>query len=397
MNIPIKAQKNLTVRYSAHQLTYWAMYSGVFSFATTYLLEKGFSTSQIGILLACANFSSGVVQPALASFVDRVQRPNLPHLMSILAIVSFCCFSVIVLLTPPLPLFALLYLIGALAFDVMVPLMNAVSVYYNARNFPINYGVGRGIGSLAFSFASLCLGYIIRYLGVDWMLRSVLGMLVVFVLITIGYPRAGGKISKSEEKKKQGNTSVLQFFIHYQWYSVSLLGILFLAMFHAMTENYLIETIRRLGGDSGNVGVALFIATATAVPVLLCFDLIQKRLGNSIILKTSGVMFTVKAVLLLLAPNIESIYAIQLLQMVTYAFLSPVQMYYAREQVAASDMVKGQAFITASYTLGCALGNLIGGQIITFWGVITMLALGVVMAITGTLILFVSVRRSDNP
>ena len=36
-----------------------------------------------------------------------------------------------------------------------------------------------------------------------------------------------------------------------------------------------------------------------------------------------------------------------------------------RIKVHAADMVKGQAFITASYTLGCAAGNFIGGQLLS--------------------------------
>lgn len=391
--------RNLTLRYGLHQMLYWVMYAGIFSFATTYLLEKGFSAAQIGIILACANFSSGALQPLLAGFADRFRRPILPLLISSLAALSFLCFAAILLLAPPLPIFALLYLIGALAYDIIVPLMNSVNVYYNARGFSINYGVGRGVGSLAFSMASLCLGYVIRYFGPDWMIGSVLGLIVLFIAVTLSYPKTAGEYSGRTEQENTApdNTPFLQFFRRYRWYCFSLAGVLFLAMFHAMTENYLIETMRRMGGDSGNVGMALAIATSTATPVLLFFDRIQKRLSSSRILKIAGAMFTVKALLFLIAPSIESIYVIELLQMVTYAFLSPVQMYYARERVSAADMVKGQAFITASYTIGCALGNLIGGQIIAFSGVTAMLAAGIVMAALGTVILFVSSGQTDIP
>lgn len=48
--------KNLTLRYSWTQFTYWAASSGAASFATTYLLNKGYSSGIVGILLAFANF-----------------------------------------------------------------------------------------------------------------------------------------------------------------------------------------------------------------------------------------------------------------------------------------------------------------------------------------------------
>ena len=65
-------------------------------------------------------------------------------------------------------------------------------------------------------------------------------------------------------------------------------------------------------------------------------------------------------------------------------------------KIRRADMVKGQAFITASYTLGCALGNFCGGVLVEHCGVVTMLASGVAMAAAGTLVLFLTVDKTDR-
>ena len=390
--------RNLTFRYSLQQMAYWAVYAGPVSFAATYLLDKGFHASQVGIVLACSNFFSCLLQPVLANFADRAKRPVLPGLLTGLAALSFCCFAAILLFAPPPPIFAVLYLAGVLSFDVMIPLLNSTSIYYSLRKYPINYGIGRGIGSLAFSVASMGIGYIMELAGSDWMPRIELGLLALFILITLGYPKVDGVIPETagKEAQKQESCSLIRFFSRYKWYNLSLLGVLFLAMFHAMTENYLIEIVRRLGGDSGSVGIALFVATVVEVPVLFCFDRIQSRISCSTILKISGLMFILKAVLFLAVGSVFGIYLIEVLQVVTYALLSPVQMYYARERVEPADMVKGQSMITASYALGCALGNLIGGQLIGYFSVVTMLIAGIVMAVLGTLTLFLTLGRRDR-
>lgn len=155
----MKKSNSLTVRYGVQQMTYWGMFAGVVSFAATYLLDKGFHASQVGIILACANFSSCMLQPMLASYADRLSRPILPRLITMISALSFCCFGVILLLSPPLPLFAFLYFLGVMSLDAMLPLLNAINVYYNARQYHINYGIGRGLGSLAFSL-SPCLSAI---------------------------------------------------------------------------------------------------------------------------------------------------------------------------------------------------------------------------------------------
>jgi len=87
--------------------------------------------------------------------------------------------------------------------------------------------------------------------------------------------------------------------------------------------------------------------------------------------------------------------SIQLLQATSYTFLSPIQMYYANNKIGAADMVKGQAFITASYTLGCAAGNFTGGQLISAFGVRVMLIAGIIMAVAGTVVFFLTVEKKD--
>ena len=59
-------------------------------------------------------------------------------------------------------------------------------------------------------------------------------------------------------------------------------------------------------------------------------------------------------------------------------------------------MVKGQAFTTAAYTLGCAAGNFAGGQRISGFGLRAMLIAGVVMAVAGTLVFFLTVEKNDT-
>jgi len=169
-----------------------------------------------------------------------------------------------------------------------------------------------------------------------------------------------------------------------------------LGMFHAMTENYLIEIVTPLGGDSGSVGTALFIATAIEALVLVYFDKVRKKFSDYTLLKTAGISFLLKGVLFLLARNVTTIYFIQLLQATSYTLLSPTQMYYANRKIAPADMVKGQAFITASYTLGCAAGNFTGGQLLSAFHVTALLMAGIVMAAAGTVILFLTVDKKDT-
>ena len=382
----------LTIRYALHQLAYWAAAAGVMSFATTFLLQRGFPATQVGTIMAAGTILSCLTQPVLAERADRSPQILFP-LITGLTVFSGACFACVLLPGLPRAAFALLYLLGVWAFDAMMPLMNSVCVHFIALGCPINYGVSRAAGALSFAVAALGIGYLMERMGADSMILLSLMLLLLCAVITLGYPR-GGKTAAQAEQTVQ-SCSVAEFFRRYRWYCMSLLGILLLGMFHAMTENYLIAIFERLGGGSSNVGVALFIPTVVEAVVMVYFNRIRSKISDNWLLRWAGITFLVKSFVFLFAPSIPVIYAAQVLQATSYGFLSPTQMYYADAKVHRSDMVKGQAFITAAYSLGCAMGNFMGGVLVQHCGVVTMLAAGVGMAAAGTVVLFVTVDKKD--
>ena len=387
-------KKNLTLRYTVQQCAYWAAAAGVVSFATAFLLEQGFAASHIGILLAAGNLLSCAAQPVLASIADRIGGNIVKWFIAGLTVLSMACFGVIQILPLPAGLYGLVYLLGVFTFDAMNPLLNAVSVSYNRIGYRINYGVGRGIGSFAYAVSALVIGKVMAAYGAAWMIWISIGLLVANVATTLGYP----SLTESGVQRQAHSDccSVPVFFRRYKWYCVSLLGVMLLAMFHAMTENYLIEVVSPLGGDSGTVGVALFVATAIEMVVIVNFDWLRTRISDSWLLKFAGLSFLLKSVLFLMARNVMAIYGIQLLQATSYSFLSPTQLYYADAKVSPADMVKGQAFITAAYTLGCAIGNFTGGQLLSAFNVRILLWAGVAMAAAGTAVFFLTVDKKDK-
>lgn len=389
--MPVQNRNNLTRQYTLQQIAYWAAAAGLISFATAFLLEKGFAPSQVGILLASGNLLSCAFQPLLAAQADRIGGNVLKLFTLGLSTLCFIFLCVLQFLPVSQFLYGLIYLLAVFSLDAMMPLLNAICVAYNEQGIKINYGVGRGIGSLAYAFAALTIGKAMAAMGADSMIWIVLTLLTFNILITLRYPEIHKSTAIIENIDEC--CSVAEFFPRYKWYCVSLLGVMLLAMFHAMTENYLIEIAGRLGGDSGSVGIALFVATAIEAPVVIYFEKLRKYISDSWLLRLAGLSFLLKSVLLFLAPSVTAIYFIQLLQATSYSFLSPTQMYYANAKVSPADMVKGQAFITAAYSLGCAIGNFTGGQLLEIFNVTALLIAGIAMAAAGTVILFATVDK----
>lgn len=390
-------KKNITLRYSSTHFTHWAAGTAAVSFATLYLMKRGVSSGMAGILLALSGLLSCISQPFLASVADKAKKMIIVKMLVLMTVI--CCACFVLQLIPALPVMAagIFYMIGIWSSDAMVPLLNALSVAYQEAGYQVNYGLSRGVGAIASSLSALVAGFIIAKFGTVWMILFLLFFRTAGIFVFAGYP----KIQKNEitETKTVVNTvtescSISQFFIRYKWYCVSLLAVLFLGMYLAMTENYMIVIMEKLGGDSSNVGIAISISGLAAFPVICCFSILQKYLKTPVILKIAAISFLIRSVLFYFADHVSMIYALQLLHVTSYAFLAPAQVSYASEKVKSSDMVKGQAFIAAAYALGCSAGNFVGGQLLPL-GANAILLAGIVMTVTGTVLMFLTVNKKD--
>lgn len=382
---------NLTPRYALHQLIYFAGECGTMAFAATYLLNSGLSADKVGLVLFGASFLSFLIQPIAANFADKAEKNMLPTLIFAFSIASILCFAAVRFIPMGVLMFSVLYLMGMFLFDVQVPLINSISVYYTSREWKLNYGVGRGIGSIGFALASLVLGKLLE-IRMDWVLP--LGMIFIFLngIMAFSYPKDETRLEP--EGEEVNSVGLFEFFGRYKWFAVSLLGTALIGLIHNMTENYMIEIMRFHGGDSSNVGLVFSLSTIAEIPAIVFFSKFHEKLGTRKILILSAAVYVFKMLLYLLAGSITAVTLASLLQILTYGLYCPVLVYYANDCIGKEDMVKGQSTAYASYSLGGAVGSLVGGRIIASFGVRTMLVSAVIMGATGLAVLIFTVPRA---
>lgn len=391
--------KNLTIRYVLYQICFFTITSGVFGFATTFLLEKGFHASGVGLILGISNLLSCLLQPFIGTLIDRMRSFRTPQMIASCLSAALILLLAILLIHPPLVIVGTLYAAVFLLVSVTTSMNNSLCAYYGEHSYPINYGIGLGVGSLTYSFGSLILGYVMALLGADWMIWVSIACMVLDVIIVLGYPKLIDSVSQEQSVARKASAtdsvSLTSFFTRYKFFTITIFGVILISMCHFMCENYLITVFGRMGGDSKHVGIALFIACITAAPFQILFEKIQKKISILTLMRLSGVFYAAKALLLILAVQIWHIYAIELIQTITYGFIYPSLFYYARKRIPAADMAKGQTIIAASFTLGTAIGSFAGGRLIDACGLDIMLLFALVFAVLGTLIINLFVKKQD--
>ena len=388
-------KRNLTLLYCLHQAAYFFAMSGVGAFAVTYLMGRGFDTAVIGIMLASTNLLSCVLQPIIGSYVDRTSVSRLQLIIPGSLVVSFALLAAVELLALPKMLTGPMFVLGSLTFSITMPLCNSLCAYYSRNGSHVNYGAGSGVGSLSFSFGSLAFGYIIAHLGTLAMMVIVLIFLALQLVLIQRYPRIQPGERTASIEDPSDSLSMLAFLRHYKLFMLTMIGVVCLAACHAMAENFLIQIFNRIGGGSENVGIALFLACTTAAPAQLYFERIQRKISIVTLMRLSGLFYIAKAVLLIFAGSVTSVYLIGLLQMVTYGFLYPPLYYLVIQRIATKDMAKGQTLASAMFVLGMALGNSLGGVAVEQLGLNAMLAIAAGIAIVGTMLINGTVSRRD--
>ena len=63
--------RRATPRYALIQGLYWAIYCLMVSFASAFLLDKGFTNGQIGLVLGLSYLFSSFLQPGIGSLFSR--------------------------------------------------------------------------------------------------------------------------------------------------------------------------------------------------------------------------------------------------------------------------------------------------------------------------------------
>ena len=70
-------KSSLTPRYACIQGFFWMSFAAVMGFTSIYLLDAGFTNTQIGLLIAAAGTISAFLQPVLAGYADKPDSPSL--------------------------------------------------------------------------------------------------------------------------------------------------------------------------------------------------------------------------------------------------------------------------------------------------------------------------------
>ena len=393
------SRKSLNIKYMASQIFYFGAFAAMMGYASVYLLYKGFSNSTIGIILSLCSILAVFMQPALASFADNHKNIEIRKIINtIVAIAIILSVALLVIPTNQTLIFILIVSIFSLETTIM-PLINTLAFIFEKYGIQINFGIARGLGSVAYALTSMALGYIVEWFSPDLLpiCYVVFNALLFIVVHLFVLPKNAQIVNADEESETeaevQENVSLLKFASKYKKFIVFLLGFVLVYFAHTIINNFFIQIVTNVGGNSSDMGNAVFLAAMLELPTMAYFTKLSQKVNCGTLIKASIVLFLAKHAITYLATNMVMIYIAQVLQMGAYALFIPASVYYVNCKVDNKDIVKGQSFVTTSMTMSGVFANIIGGILLDAVGVSEVLLIGVILSLIGAVIVLFTVEK----
>ena len=386
-------KKFWTLRYTLINVLYFVAFCTIHAYAAVFLLDKGFTNTQVGIALAVSNILSVIGQPLVAGIIDRgkILTNRLTVMFSSLFLL-LGSLTLIFVNTEKVPIFAIFVLMYTIQF-VYMPMMIAMNFEYAKAGCNINFGLARGLGSAGFAVTSFFLGKAVENYGTNVILYVTIAAMTIMVIHVFFFkkPQTEDTEEISEIIKEKEGSGFFAFVKKYPFFIVFLIGTASCFFAHNMINDFMIQIIRSLGGNETQLGYATFLQAILELPVMALIGYVLKKISERHMLVFSAVSFFVKTAILIFATSMIGMYVSQSFQMFAYAVFIPVAAYFADNVMAENDKVKGQAFINSAITLGGVFSNLICGKLLDAFGVKTMILVGVAVCLVGVGIVVIAI------
>ncbi|WP_427813232.1 MFS transporter [Enterococcus sp. 22-H-5-01] len=395
-------QVKLNLQYISMQVPYWMGYSVLGTFTSVFLLSRGFTNGQIGIVLSLANLLAAVLQPFLASFADRMERIQLSQLAAVMALFLVIFSGILIILPKVFLIVAFIYLLLYACLVLLQPLTIAIGTFFISRGYGLNFGLARGLGSLAFAGAAAGTGLLIERFSATIILYLLIGIFLFFIVVTLAIDtrKQGGRYSASilvedfkQTEQSEAPIGLIAFAKKYQRFMLLLIGVALLFVFHTIINSYMFQIMQPLGGTESNVGSSLSVAAISELPTMFFFFYLLRHFKIHSLMQLAAIFFSIKAVVILFAGSIFLINVAQSLQMFGFALHTMASVYYTNQIVAQKDLVKGQTLMATANTVGGIVGAFLGGQLLSFLSVSMMLVIGTIISLVGTLIVCLTIEK----
>lgn len=392
-------QKKLNLDFSIIQATFWMLYSTAGIFVSVFMLDKGYTNSTIGLVIALGSVLAIFLETGVANITDKIQKITNITVMKTLIAVMYVLVIAILLIGEKSMALTIAYIALIIGHTTMHPFVNALSFYLSEGGHNVSYGLGRSMGSLAGGTLAFVMGYLVSWFSPNMIMYVGLinlTIMTIAVFITEKHYKQitqNGVVAQQQAEEEVTAISLGEFVQRNKLFMVMSLGIVLLFFGNVIIENFTIQIVENIGGNTEQMGFVIFLLSIFEMPAMLGFNKLKEKFSYVFLLRVAAVFFSLKIIMMFLANNMFMIYLAQLNQVLGYGLLFPALVSFIDHIMDKREAVRGQAVFTVALTVGNVFGSVLGGIILDAFSVTTLLGISSVLSVIGSLIIMALINK----
>ena len=362
---------DLNVRFFILQAVISAICCVGVSFISPVLMSFQYGPLEIGVAMTLAALANMSAKPLWGYLHDKYSCSR----QTVLYVIGVgCLFFALLVLSEGDKLLTQLAVIGiAMTISSMVSFVDSWAMRLISEGYDLNYGTTRSGGSLMFALTAVGFGVVMDLFGAKPGIGILALLYVVLALTARTIPNPQRKLKDAPDKTLKDG---IRYLFHNRPYVALVLTYFVGIICICASDGFLSLRIAELGGSDTHIGVGLFVQAMAEVPMMLLYRRIKARwkFAPGFWITVSFVFYFIKCVLLGLAPSVEAVILITLLNGLSFALFVMSIVDFILLYVDASYLSTSYLIFSALGSgLGAALGNYVDGAIAEALGVGNMM------------------------
>ena len=415
-------QRKLNIDFSIIQATFWMLYSTAGIFVSVFMLDKGYTNSTIGLVIALGSVLAIFLETGVANITDKIKKITNITVMKCLIAVMYVLVIAILLIGEKSLALTIAYIALIIGHTTMHPFVNALSFYLSEGGHNVSYGLGRSMGSLAGGTLAFVMGYLVSWFSPNMIMYMGLVNLTIMTIavfitekhykqitqggaVSVGaagtsvevgdgtLPSNGADVSGAPVEAEPEAIGLAEFIQRNKLFMIMSLGIVLLFFGNVVVENFTIQIVENIGGNTEQMGFVIFLLSIFEMPAMLGFNKLKEKFSYVFLLRVAAVFFSLKIIMMFMANNMLMIYLAQLNQVLGYGLLFPALVSFIDHIMDKREAVRGQAVFTVALTVGNVIGSVLGGIILDAYSVTALLGISSILSVIGSLIIMALINK----
>ena len=371
----VKGYRNSYLSYLLMYVFYFLSMSISSSLISVYLMSKGYSGTEVSLVVSGSYFSSMILQPFFGILYDRYNIKKLNLLLFILAMISAFVF-----------IFCRQLITVVIVYSILTILISATDTVIEriATAAPYPYGKIRIWGTVGYALGVQLAGILFDYIAPEAIYVT---FILTLMLCTAGMLGTEPEFREEKSEKKE-TVSIRTLFTNTKYLYYLLLTAIITGCISA-GHTYIPAMLTNIGMDASRASTVLSLATVCEAPFVLFSAYFMDRFSNKqLLFFIFGVVLIQNAIYSFRMP-LGAVIAITLVaKQIPDMVLIMTNLKVVNTIVDQRQQMTALALIKTVRSLSSIIFNNIAGNIIDLSGYTSMFRVMMFILILGCIILF---------